>query len=192
MCVVQQEMARFPKLHEKLVDVVTNLLRRRLPATNQMVQNLVAIELAYINTKHPDFTEALALHKQFTDSMLHPQQTPMQTPRHPGNPSTNSTSTNPSATAVSAALNDLTADGPQRSRHPSVGSDAGSVQLSRPAPLRPSPIAQDRQDRQERTERMTDGGDSLGLDAFHGGLGSKFMGLGTFDAVRCTLSLLYN
>ncbi|XP_071512237.1 dynamin-1-like protein [Panulirus ornatus] len=52
---VQQEMLRFPKLHEKIVDVVTQLLRRRLPPTNSMVENLVAIELAYINTKHPDF-----------------------------------------------------------------------------------------------------------------------------------------
>lgn len=51
----QQEMLRFPKLHERIVDVVTHLLRRRLPTTNQMVENLVAIELAYINTKHPDF-----------------------------------------------------------------------------------------------------------------------------------------
>lgn len=55
---VQQEMLRFPKLHERIVDVVTHLLRRRLPATNQMVENLVAIELAYINTKHPDFHDA--------------------------------------------------------------------------------------------------------------------------------------
>ncbi|XP_072396734.1 dynamin-1-like protein isoform X2 [Diabrotica undecimpunctata] len=52
---VQQEMLRFPKLYEKIVDVVTQLLRRRLPTTNSMVENLVAIELAYINTKHPDF-----------------------------------------------------------------------------------------------------------------------------------------
>ncbi|XP_050528544.1 dynamin-1-like protein [Daktulosphaira vitifoliae] len=51
----QQEMIRFPKLHESIVDVVTQLLRRRLPTTNSMVENLVAIELAYINTKHPDF-----------------------------------------------------------------------------------------------------------------------------------------
>ncbi|XP_025190906.1 dynamin-1-like protein [Melanaphis sacchari] len=51
----QQEMIRFPKLHESIVDVVTQLLRRRLPTTNAMVENLVAIELAYINTKHPDF-----------------------------------------------------------------------------------------------------------------------------------------
>ncbi|TRY78211.1 hypothetical protein TCAL_14445 [Tigriopus californicus] len=52
---VQQEMLRFPRLHEKIIDVVTNLLRSRLPPTNTMVENLVAIELSYINTKHPDF-----------------------------------------------------------------------------------------------------------------------------------------
>ena len=52
---VQQEMLRFPKLHEKIIDVVTNLLRSRLSPTNAMVENLVAIELAYINTRHPDF-----------------------------------------------------------------------------------------------------------------------------------------
>jgi len=52
---VQQEMLRFPKLHEKIIDVVTNLLRSRLGPTNAMVENIVAIELAYINTKHPDF-----------------------------------------------------------------------------------------------------------------------------------------
>ena len=46
---------RFPKLHEKIIDVVTNLLRSRLGPTNSMVENIVAIELAYINTKHPDF-----------------------------------------------------------------------------------------------------------------------------------------
>ncbi|KAJ6650132.1 Dynamin-1-like protein [Pseudolycoriella hygida] len=58
---VQQELLRFPKLHEKIVDVVTTLLRRRLPNTNSMVENIVAIELAYINTKHPDFHKDAAL-----------------------------------------------------------------------------------------------------------------------------------
>ncbi|XP_054005660.1 dynamin-1-like protein isoform X3 [Hylaeus anthracinus] len=58
---VQQEMLRFPKLHERIVDVVTHLLRRRLPPTNHMVENLVAIELAYVNTKHPDFHKDAAL-----------------------------------------------------------------------------------------------------------------------------------
>ena len=40
---VTQEMLRFPKLHERTVDVVTSLLRRRLPPTNTMVENLVSI-----------------------------------------------------------------------------------------------------------------------------------------------------
>ncbi|MEQ2272671.1 Dynamin-1-like protein [Xenotaenia resolanae] len=56
-----QELLRFPKLHDAIVEVVTSLLRRRLPVTNDMVHNLVAIELAYINTKHPDFTDAIGL-----------------------------------------------------------------------------------------------------------------------------------
>lgn len=41
--------------------MVTQLLRRRLPNTNSMVENIVAIELAYINTKHPDFHKDAAL-----------------------------------------------------------------------------------------------------------------------------------
>lgn len=52
---------RFPKLYERIVDVVTQLLRKRLPTTNQMVENLVAIELAYINTKHPDFYKDISM-----------------------------------------------------------------------------------------------------------------------------------
>lgn len=80
---MSQELQRFPKLHEAIVEVVTSLLRKRLPVTNEMVpsgagrhgrrtrtrtklvpfvpsqvHNLVAIELAYINTKHPDFADA--------------------------------------------------------------------------------------------------------------------------------------
>jgi len=31
-------MLRFPQLHERIVDVVTALLRRRLPPTNEMVR----------------------------------------------------------------------------------------------------------------------------------------------------------
>uniref|UniRef100_A0A3B4F862 Dynamin-1-like protein n=1 Tax=Pundamilia nyererei TaxID=303518 RepID=A0A3B4F862_9CICH len=55
-----QELLRFPKLHDAIVEVVTSLLRKRLPVTNEMVHNLVAIELAYINTKHPDFADGAA------------------------------------------------------------------------------------------------------------------------------------
>ena len=71
----QQEFIRFPRLHEKIVDVMTHLLRRRLPETNQMVENLVEIELAYINTKHPDFHEAGLIHRAMT-SGVEPQTRP--------------------------------------------------------------------------------------------------------------------
>ncbi|KAK3101869.1 hypothetical protein FSP39_006916 [Pinctada imbricata] len=72
-CGTQQEMLRFPKLHEKIVDVVTNLLRRRLPHTNSMVSNLVGIELSYINTKHPDFHEANLIQKSIEQTTDYPR-----------------------------------------------------------------------------------------------------------------------
>lgn len=68
---VQQEMLRFPKVHESIIDVVTHLLRRRLPITNDMVENLVAIELAYINTKHPDFHRETDSHMRTMDTSEH-------------------------------------------------------------------------------------------------------------------------
>jgi len=49
------ELTRFPILRERMVDVVSSLLKRAMGPTQIMVQNLVKIELAYINTSHPDF-----------------------------------------------------------------------------------------------------------------------------------------
>ena len=50
-----RDFQRFPTLREQMNAVVMGLLRERLPLTNQMVENLIRIELAYINTNHPDF-----------------------------------------------------------------------------------------------------------------------------------------
>ena len=50
-----RDFQRFPTLREQMNTVVMGLLRERLPTTNQMVENLIRIELAYINTNHPDF-----------------------------------------------------------------------------------------------------------------------------------------
>lgn len=74
---IQQEMLRFPKVHESIIDVVTQLLRTRLPRTNDMVENLVAIELAYVNTKHPDFhreTDVLLRSSDTHNSHFHEQE----------------------------------------------------------------------------------------------------------------------
>ena len=50
-----RDFQRFPTLREQMNTVVMSLLREQLPLTNQMVENLIRIELAYINTNHPDF-----------------------------------------------------------------------------------------------------------------------------------------
>eukprot|EP00111_Clytia_hemisphaerica_P002853 TCONS_00008044-protein len=55
------EIRRFPKLHDQIVDVVSSLLQKRLPSTNEMVENLVHIELSYINTNHPDFSDGASV-----------------------------------------------------------------------------------------------------------------------------------
>ena len=41
VCAWQQEMLRFPQVHERIVDVITSLLRRRLPITNTMVNEII-------------------------------------------------------------------------------------------------------------------------------------------------------
>jgi hypothetical protein len=87
----QQELLRFPKLHEKIVDVVTALLRKRLPITNQMVEHLVQIELAYINTKHPDFHEANLIQKSLTSGEF--DKMSMQHQQYHGHASSDSRST---------------------------------------------------------------------------------------------------
>ncbi|KAI7873712.1 Dynamin central region-domain-containing protein [Mucor mucedo] len=53
-----KEISRFPKLHTKLVEVVSELLQERSGPSSEYVESLIAIECAYINTNHPDFPGA--------------------------------------------------------------------------------------------------------------------------------------
>lgn len=106
-CGAQQELLRFPKLHEKIVDVVTALLRKRLPITNQMVENLVQIELAYINTKHPDFTEASLIQKALTNGDMDKNIENKQVPNLPS-----SSIQSMSSSMTSMQLNQSTSHGP--------------------------------------------------------------------------------
>lgn len=50
-----KELSRFAVLRERVVEVVNSLLQKCRNPTKQMINNLIAIELAYINTNHPDF-----------------------------------------------------------------------------------------------------------------------------------------
>ena len=54
------ELSRFPRLHAKLIEVVSDLLRERLGPCSSYVESLIAIQRAYINTNHPNFLGAAA------------------------------------------------------------------------------------------------------------------------------------
>ncbi|RLN21652.1 hypothetical protein BBJ28_00005537 [Nothophytophthora sp. Chile5] len=49
------ELTRFPELRDRVMEVVNGMLRASLVPTQAMIQNLIQIELAYVNTNHPDF-----------------------------------------------------------------------------------------------------------------------------------------
>lgn len=49
------EILRFGELRDQIVDVVHALTRSRLNVTMTMISNLIEVELAHVNTNHPDF-----------------------------------------------------------------------------------------------------------------------------------------
>ncbi|CDI83763.1 dynamin-like protein, putative [Eimeria praecox] len=61
------EMSRFTNLRDRILEVVCGVLKRCLAPTNQMIHNIIQIELAYINTNHPDFMSNKALPGLFGD-----------------------------------------------------------------------------------------------------------------------------
>lgn len=53
-----QELSRYPKLHTRLIEVISDLLRERLGPATKYVESLIEINRAYINTNHPNFVGA--------------------------------------------------------------------------------------------------------------------------------------
>eukprot|EP01112_Ceratiomyxa_fruticulosa_P010608 TRINITY_DN2816_c0_g2_i1.p1 TRINITY_DN2816_c0_g2~~TRINITY_DN2816_c0_g2_i1.p1 ORF type:complete len:672 (-),score=178.73 TRINITY_DN2816_c0_g2_i1:145-2160(-) len=50
-----KELARFVNLRDRVIEVVTSLLSKNRAPTRLMIENLIRVELAFINTNHPDF-----------------------------------------------------------------------------------------------------------------------------------------
>lgn len=50
-----QELSRFRSLREQVLDAASEVLKKRMPETISMVESLISIEVAYINTNHRDF-----------------------------------------------------------------------------------------------------------------------------------------
>uniref|UniRef100_A0A7S3Z876 Dynamin GTPase n=1 Tax=Lotharella globosa TaxID=91324 RepID=A0A7S3Z876_9EUKA len=49
------QLKRFPKLRDQMLDCVHDLLQAQVAPTKKMIRDLVAMELSYVNTNHPDF-----------------------------------------------------------------------------------------------------------------------------------------
>ncbi|KAI6655244.1 Dynamin-1-like protein isoform X2 [Oopsacas minuta] len=77
------ELERFYLLEEKILDIVYEVLRDRLPVTNEMVENLIKIELAYINTSHPDFETLKSIQDPRNIALYNPQPAVTQLPNEP-------------------------------------------------------------------------------------------------------------
>jgi dynamin 1-like protein len=50
-----QELSRFRILREQVVKAAEEVIRARVPQVTQMVESLIEMEMAYINTNHKDF-----------------------------------------------------------------------------------------------------------------------------------------
>ncbi|CBY32368.1 unnamed protein product [Oikopleura dioica] len=55
---ITKEYLRFPNLIQKIKEVVSAKITGRMEPTKKFIEDLIANELAYINTKHPDFADA--------------------------------------------------------------------------------------------------------------------------------------
>ena len=66
------EIERFDTLSNRISEVIENLLNKCLVQTDDIIQNLVEIELGYINTSHPDFVAGMD--KARNDDQRPPQQ----------------------------------------------------------------------------------------------------------------------
>jgi len=65
-----KELNRFNGLRMQLIEVVGNLLHSHVEPTKKMISDLVAVELAFINTSHPDFIGGDGALSKILDNMV--------------------------------------------------------------------------------------------------------------------------
>uniref|UniRef100_A0AC34GP64 Dynamin GTPase n=1 Tax=Panagrolaimus sp. ES5 TaxID=591445 RepID=A0AC34GP64_9BILA len=64
---IKQEMSRFPHLYNRIHKIVSTIISTRIIKTKEFVDNLLEIELAFINTTHPEFINYTDLGKAFNE-----------------------------------------------------------------------------------------------------------------------------
>jgi len=80
-----KELLRFAQLREQVVEVVNNLLNKYKTPTKAMISSLIEIELAFINTNHPDFVGGDGAIAAILERM-NKNQNPNQNPANPPPP----------------------------------------------------------------------------------------------------------
>ncbi len=86
-------MLRFSNLRDRVVEVVHNLLNKYKLPTKDMITNLISIELAFINTNHPDFVGGDGAISEILERMSRANQA--NNPNNPNNINNNNNSNNP-------------------------------------------------------------------------------------------------
>ena len=96
------EIQRFEQLRDSIVDVVNVMLRERLIPTQKMISNLIQIELAHINTSHPDFIGGSRAVSQLMERM-HQEKSKNQSNANNNNNNNNNSSSNSSSNSSIAS-----------------------------------------------------------------------------------------
>jgi len=96
--VESKELLRFTNLRSAVVEVVNNLLVKYKTPTKEMIQNLINIEMGFINTAHPDFVGADGAMTVILDRMSKQAQAQQQA-QQPANARV-AASTNPSKSVM--------------------------------------------------------------------------------------------
>lgn len=84
----EKHFVRFPKLREQGREFVIELLRRYEAPLKVFIKNLIQIEMAYVNTNHPDFFDGGNATSLFLQQQQQQQQQ-QQHPQHPQHPQGN-------------------------------------------------------------------------------------------------------
>ncbi|KIY51903.1 hypothetical protein FISHEDRAFT_36290 [Fistulina hepatica ATCC 64428] len=87
-------LQRFPALHARMIQVVSDLLRERLGPTSDYAQSLISIQTAYINTNHPVFRSLQSQPQMYAAPQPRPQSVtlPQHAPSEDGDEAVSTTS----------------------------------------------------------------------------------------------------
>eukprot|EP00029_Vermamoeba_vermiformis_P006673 TRINITY_DN2691_c0_g1_i1.p1 TRINITY_DN2691_c0_g1~~TRINITY_DN2691_c0_g1_i1.p1 ORF type:complete len:787 (-),score=334.88 TRINITY_DN2691_c0_g1_i1:36-2396(-) len=136
-----KELLRFNNLRERVIDVMNMMLQRARKPTIEMIQNLINIELAFINTSHPDFVGSEGAITQVIDGLAEKKYKDRQSiasvlPVSPSAPTTQpSAPTTPANTAAPVPVqpvnpqqqsNPYATDSQARNTHAANGQTAGN------------------------------------------------------------------